>query len=136
VILHVRQVVEDAALDAHGLLKRLPGLIVAAQFLLRRADLHPGLGQLHAARIAVRTGLPVIRPQFAGVLRLLECGRGVAEVAQVARQLPGITRHAGRPSSDRRVHPPEGCPVPVRDRAPASISWERFPVNPERLKAN
>jgi len=26
--------------------------------------------------------------------------------------------------------------VPVRDRAPASISWERFPVNPERLKAN
>src|SRR5262249_42951885 len=51
VILHVRQVVEDAALDAHGLLKRLPGFIVAAQFLLRRADLHPGLGQLHAARI-------------------------------------------------------------------------------------
>jgi hypothetical protein len=52
------------------------------------------------------------------------------------RQTDPRRKQPGRPSSGRRVHPPEECLVLLRDRVPACISWQRFQVNQERLKAN
>jgi DNA invertase Pin-like site-specific DNA recombinase len=46
------------------------------------------------------------------------------------RQVPG------RPGTGRTLLPPDRCPVLIRDRFPAYISWERFEANQRRLAQN
>jgi DNA invertase Pin-like site-specific DNA recombinase len=43
---------------------------------------------------------------------------------------------AGRPGTGRRVLGPAPCPVRLRDRFPADITWEQCEANQQRLAAN
>lgn len=50
--------------------------------------------------------------------------------ADPRRQVPG------RPGTGRTLLPADRCPVLIRDRFPAYISWERFEANQRRLAEN
>jgi hypothetical protein len=56
VILHLGRSIQNAALDGHGFLERGPGFVALAQCELGLADLHPGVGELDAARVGIGTG--------------------------------------------------------------------------------
>ena len=45
-------------------------------------------------------------------------------------------RQAGRPSTGRRVAPPEDCHVLLKERHPADSSWEQFERHRRQLEAN
>jgi hypothetical protein len=52
------------------------------------------------------------------------------------RALDPRRQQPGRPGTGRQCLVPEDCLVLIRDRLPASITWERFTANQERLAAN
>jgi DNA invertase Pin-like site-specific DNA recombinase len=45
-------------------------------------------------------------------------------------------KQPGRPNTGKLIRRPEECLVLIRDRLPASISWDRFRANQDRLEAN
>jgi len=52
------------------------------------------------------------------------------------RQVDARRKQAGRPSTGRRVIPPEDWYVLLKDHVPAYITWEQYEANVARLKAN
>jgi DNA invertase Pin-like site-specific DNA recombinase len=112
----------DREVSLHALLRYLVrhGLRIPV-----RPHCGPNAGQLEWRRPNRATLLNLFRhPAYAGAYRF------------GYRQTDPRRKQPGRPSSGRRVHPPEECLVLLRDRVPAYISWDRFCANQERLKAN
>jgi hypothetical protein len=85
----------------------------------------PSKGQLEWRRPNRATLQNLLRhPSYAGAYRFGH------------RPVDPRKKQPGRPTTGKLVRRPEECPVLIRDRLPAYISWERFEANQQRLTAN
>jgi DNA invertase Pin-like site-specific DNA recombinase len=50
-----------------------------------------------------------------------------------SRKIDPRKQQPGRPNTGKTVNPPESCEVFIKDRFPASISWQRFEAMQQRL---
>jgi DNA invertase Pin-like site-specific DNA recombinase len=85
----------------------------------------PGKGQLEWRRPNRATLQNLLRhPSYAGAYRFGH------------RPVDPREKQPGRPNTGKLIRRPEDCPVLIRDRLPAYISWDRFAANQKRLSAN
>lgn len=112
----------DAQPSAHALLRYLARHGVRVPVRPHCGD---GRGQLEWRRPNRATLENLLRhPAYAGAYRYGH------------RQVDPRRKRAGQPHSGRRRNPLAECPVVLRDRVPAYITWDRFEVNQARLTAN
>lgn len=111
----------------------------------REATLHGLLRYLvhHQIRIPVRVAggpnkgqLAWRRPNRATLSNLLRHPSYAGAYRFGHRPTDPRQKQPGRPSTGKLIRRPEECLVLLRDRLPAYITWDRFEVNQERLRAN
>jgi DNA invertase Pin-like site-specific DNA recombinase len=112
----------DREATVHGLLRYLVHHQVRIPV---RAAGGPDRGQLQWRRPNRATLQNLLRhPSYAGAYRFGH------------RPTDPRKKQPGRPNSGKSIRRPEECPVLIRDRLPAYVSWERFEANQARLTAN
>ncbi len=76
------------------------------------------------------------RPNRMTLQNLLKNPLYAGAYAYGRRQVDPRTKQPGRPATGRRVSQPDAWYVLLKDRCPASLSWEQYEQNLARLRAN